>query len=241
MNTQPQEKTFISPFSLDAQYSLKKSSGDKKGIAELQGILSTQSEDTQGETVFIAGMDISPLNTGMAQINWWHLGRQNPAMVIGLIDWAKKIRNNTAIAFRGHLLDTESGRAAKELMEAMEAEGKRIGVSVEGSTIVKQGSKVYRSIARGCALATDQINKDCTAALIKAVQDFSVLETLNPLDVQKAIAVEGDSTFGTSPLITSNLGLISLEEAIDKLQSEYPDINREFIKDLLLKIIKENG
>ena len=234
--------TYIAKFSLQAQCALSKSGtqDSKKGIAEIQGILSTQDKDTQGETIFIAGMDISPLNTGMAQINWWHLGRKNPAMVVGLIDWAQKIDNDTKVAFRGHLLNTESGRAALELMQAFEEEGKQMGVSVEGSTIVKKGTNVYKSIATGCALATDQINKRCTASLIKALQDFTPDDSLSEEDIYKAIGVTGDALFEQNPVMTTNLGLMSLEEATEKLCKEYPDINPDFIKRLLIKIYQED-
>lgn len=235
-NQQINADTYVMPFSLEANYKLCKSSDDsgKKGIADIQGILSSQSTDTQGETIFISGMDITPLNSGMAQINWWHLGRQNPSMVIGLIDWAKKINNDTAVAFKGHLLNTDSGRAAKELMEAMEAEGKHIGVSVEGSTIVRDGSKIYRSVARGCALATDQVNKECTAELIKAIQDYSISDTLQ-FPFAKAISVNGDAPYNQSPITSTNFGLETFNSVFKRLCKEYPDINPDLIKKLLLK------
>jgi len=228
-------------FSLEAS-SLFKAEAGGKGIATIEGILSTQTRDTKDESVIIKGMDITPLNTGYAQINWWHLGRKDPKMVIGLIDWAKKTKNDTVVEFSGHLLNTESGQAALELMRALESEGKSIGVSVEGSIISKNNGNIYRSIATGAALATDQINKECTANLCKALLDggYVLDETLGWQDLVKAVSVEGDAIYGQSPLVAPSLAY-DLEEAIAELHKEYPDLSEEFLRKLLLTINQRNN
>lgn len=228
-------------FSIPTQYHLHKASKSKNGIADIEGILSKQTKDTEGEILFIKGMDISYLSTGYAHINWWHLGRFNPGMVVGFIDWAEKTNDETQVDFRGHLINTDAGRAALDLMEAMEAEGKMMGVSVEGKVVLKDDNtgKVYRSIANGAALATQQVNKDCVASLMKAVAGY-VPDLHNQIDIMKAIGVSGNAPFGTNPLITTNLGLLSAEEQLELLANEYPDINRTFLKSVLNKIININ-
>ncbi len=230
------------PFSLNSDWSLKKASSTSKGIVDIQGILSTQAEDTQGETVMIKGMDITPLNSGYAQINWWHLGRKDPKMVIGLIDEAHKTNNGLAVEFKGHLLNTESGKAAYELLQALESEGKHIGVSVEGQILSRDKSNVYRCIATGAALATDQINKQCTASICKALMDsgFELSEELSYRDLYKAVSVEGDAIYGTNPVMAPSLAF-DLEEAVQQLRKDYPDLSPEFLRNLLITINKRNN
>jgi len=233
------------PFALKVNYSLVKSEqGGKKGIATLKGTLSTQNRDTEGEMVIIKGMDITALNSGYAQINWWHLGRKDPKMVVGLIDNAHKNEDNTAIHFEGHLLNTESGKAAYELMQALEAEGKEIGVSVEGSVIARNNGNIYRSIATGAALATDQINKDCTARLCKALMDnnYESSEDLSYKDLYKAISVEGDAIYGQNPVTAPSLAFsYNLDEAVARLKKLYPDLATDFIRNILITINKRNN
>jgi len=69
------------PFSLGASCTLEKAKSKSKGLALIKGILSNKDVDSQQEEVFIKGMDISYLNSGYAQLNWWHQGRSNPAPV----------------------------------------------------------------------------------------------------------------------------------------------------------------
>ena len=231
----------VQDFSLQADYHFKKASTKKNGIADIDGVLSKQTRDTQGEMIFIKGMDIDYLNTGYAQINWWHLGRQNPGMVVGFIDWAKKSNNETQVDFKGHLINTDAGRSAYDLMLAMEAEGKRMGVSVEGKVLTKDAAtgNIFRSIARAAALATDQVNKECTASLLKAIMSYAP-DINHELSLQKAISVTGNAIYGTNPLITTNLGAMSLEEQLEILSNEYPDISRDFLKSILYKLNRIN-
>ena len=147
-------------FLLKSSYTLKKASSAASGIAELEGVLSTSSPDTEDEEISIEGMDITRLNSGLGQLNWWHLGMQNPSMIVGLFDSAEKIDHNSKVVFKAHLLNTENGRAVLELMKALEDEGKNIGVSVEGKTVKRDGNRILESVATGGALATDQINKE---------------------------------------------------------------------------------
>lgn len=210
-------------------YHLKKASSKRNGIAELEGILATQSVDTEGETLFIKGLDISLLNTGYAQINWWHQGKQDPGKVVGFIDEAHKTNNDTEVHFKGHLINVEAGRKCYDLMQAMEEEGKKIGVSVEGAILLKEDSKIYKAIAHGAALATQQINKECTASLMKA---------LNIYHLDKALGVEGNAPYNQNPCLTTNLGLLSFEEAIESLKKEYKNIDEDFLKYYLNKFIK---
>ena len=233
-------------FSLESQYSLSKAcQGGSGGIAKIEGILSTQEKDTQGETIFISGMDISRLNSGMGQLNWWHLGTKDPSMVVGLFDMAEKIQNNTQIAFKAHLLDTRTARSVLDLMEALESEGKRIGVSVEGQTIVRKDKNIYKSIATGGALATDQINKQCTAQLIKALMPLSnSLEVTD--EVLKSIGLTGDAPYDTNPVLQQlSLGQVNqktaLETAVAQLKTEYPDLDEELIRQILISIYLRNS
>ena len=232
-------------FSIDSQYHLTKASNHSNGIAKIEGILSTQSKDTQDETIFIAGMDISRLNSGMGQLNWWHLGTKDPSMVIGLFDRAEKIDNDTKVAFEAHLLDTKTAHAVLDLMIALESEGKKMGVSVEGQTIVRKDKNIYKCIATGGALATDQINKQCTAQLIKALSTYD--NTLQVTEgLLKSIGLEGNAPYDTNPILQqASLGTVPrdllLEEAVKNLKAEYPDLEEELIREILISIYLKNN
>ena len=114
-------------------------------------------------------------------------------------------------------------------MQAMEEEGKKMGVSVEGSILLKEDSKIYKAIAHGAALATQQINKECTASLMKALQIYSL---------DKAIGVTGDAVYDQNPCLTTNFGLLSFDDAIESLRKEYKNIDEDFLKYYLNKFIK---
>jgi hypothetical protein len=220
-----------SDFSLSVDYELRKSSSKKNGIASLEGVLATQKKDSVGEILIIKGLNIDPLKTGYAHINWWHLGKKNPACVVGFIDNAEKVKNDTEVIFEGHILNTSSGQAVLELMTAMESEGKKMGVSIEGSIYLKdKDGRIYQSEANAAALATDQVNKDCFAELKKAISGHIP-------DLLKTISVETSAT----PLITSNLGLIkrTSEPYVLKLQNDYPFIDLEYIKYLFFYTLKQ--
>jgi hypothetical protein len=232
------------PFSLPSTCTLIKAKTGI-GLAEIEGILSTSNEDSSGEEVLLKGMDISYLNSGYAQLNWWHLGKQNPAMVVGLIDKAEKINNDTELYYKGHLFSkVEAAKAVKNLMESLEEEGKHLGASVEGAIYKKENNKIFKSAAFGGALATQQINKDCFARLIKAVEGYNQQSDSDLDDLCKAISVSGNAPHDLNPVILSHIegednpkGTIffKLEEAIKLIKSRHPSISDSLVRNFLYK------
>jgi hypothetical protein len=155
----------------------------------LDGILTNSHVDSSGEIVDVAGMDISDILEGKAQINYEHEPNgPDPEDTLGTLRFAKKIFkaedcdddrqklywaacNKPFIYIIGELADDALHPGAiclAALLRFYARQGGKmmIGWSVEGSTLKRDGNVLQRSVARKAALTLRACNKACLAGLV---------------------------------------------------------------------------
>lgn len=139
-------------------------------VYKISGQASRQRKDSQGETMSLAGMDVSNLKI----INWNHKSKDNPDAYIGEVH--KVNFKGDRMMFDGELFaDMPMGKGAINLMKALKKRGKQLGISVEGS-VVERGSKnpkdpkynnIVKSRLTALALTPNPVNSDTYANLVE--------------------------------------------------------------------------
>lgn len=153
--------------------------GERKRL--IRGIASTESKDRHGEEMLLSGMEFSRyLEKGY--LNWDHM--KGPQYTLGVPVEARIVsdastlsKNHSGPAFYHlcELHDSEPGRAAWDLMKAVEHDPKRaLGFSVEGAILETLGSKLIKTRVDDVALTPQPANTETFAEFAKS------LTTQNP-------------------------------------------------------------
>lgn len=148
--------------------------GERKRL--IRGVASTESQDRHGEEMLLDGMEFSNyLEKGY--LNWDHM--KGPQYTLGIPLEARIVSNGgefkknlTGPAFYHlcELHDSEPGRAAWDLMKAVEKDPKRqLGFSVEGAILETMGSKLIKTRVDDVALTPQPANRETFAEFAKSL------------------------------------------------------------------------
>jgi diguanylate cyclase (GGDEF)-like protein len=155
------------------------------------GVMASEARDSSNESIDIAGMDISVIESNRATVNYEHRQSSdaNGQEIVGKIVYAKKIfkesdceteyQKEAFKQLRGipflygiiRLFDGAGHEAAQHLAAQIRdytknGEPSIMGFSVEGATLKRDGSKILKTIARKVALTNTPCNKTCTIKLL---------------------------------------------------------------------------
>jgi len=143
----------------------------KEGEMRISGVASDESEDLQGEKVFIDGLDISYLLERGA-FNWNH--SREPGDILGEIDQASKQGGKLQVSGFlypnvSHAVDTYN------LMRSMKDSGskRKLGLSIEGKIRERAGKEVRKAWLKNVALTYNPINKNTFIDIVKSLGDFT--------------------------------------------------------------------
>lgn len=171
--------------------------GTEEGkLVKIKGIASTDSEDSDGETLIPAGFDFQPLlKSGF--LNWNHRARDTSKAICGEPTSAKVIGNEFHI--EGVLYPNAEGKNVIELAQTLEkySPNRRLGFSIEGQAIerdVLNPKRVTKARITGVAITQCPKNPNTLMSIIKGEyqSEFQEEEEEDQADVEKAMMVNPD-------------------------------------------------
>jgi len=150
-------------FRFHVPFDLKKGEDGKTWI---QGVASVEAEDLAGETVILEGMDLSYLlkrgyfNDNHAKTTDAKVGVPTMAQV-----------TPEGLQVEGYLFDTPRAQGIVELARALEKSGsdRRLGFSVEGKTLNRDGKVVKRSWIKDIAITAEPVNTGTYLDIVKSI------------------------------------------------------------------------
>ncbi|MGB9660658.1 MAG: hypothetical protein ACPL5F_01400 [Moorellaceae bacterium] len=134
----------------------------------VQGIASTEDPDLQNEIVVQEGMDLTPL-LEEGYINWNHM--PGPENIIGE-PLEARIQKGPSLWIKGFLYPhVERAKAVVKLLESQEipVSNRRLGWSVEGRVVEREGNRVVKSIVQHLAITHEPVNPYTWAELVKSM------------------------------------------------------------------------
>jgi hypothetical protein len=184
----------------------------------IDGPITTQTIDSSGEILDLKGLDISDFLEGKATANFEH-NNENPGDVLGWFTYAKKIfseadcENERQKMFWDkvktpflygilELLDDENHPGAIAVAAMLrhfkkKNEPVRIGMSIEGSTLERDGHILKRTVGRKVAITLRPCNKQCMLDVMPQEQTDSFL---NKMESSKIQSFEIDSPILEEPI-----------------------------------------
>ncbi len=140
----------------------------KDGKTWIDGVASVESPDLVGETVILAGMDLSYLlsrgyfNDNHSKTTDGKVGVPTEAAV-----------TPEGLRVRGYLFDTPRAQGIVELADALQKSGsdRRLGLSVEGKTLKRDGKIVKRSWIKDIAITAEPMHPDTFLDVIKSISN----------------------------------------------------------------------
>ena len=144
-------------FDFDVEVFHKSGGAHPRRIA---GFVSTENMDQQGETLIQAGLDFSHfLSKGWFNDNH---GRDTTD-IVGWPESAELIEKGGKRGWwvEGHLLETEKATRLWELANALQKSDRRLGFSVEGKILERQGSAgeiVAKALVKNVAITNSAVN-----------------------------------------------------------------------------------
>lgn len=217
----------------------------------IQGILSTESRDADGETVLQNGLDFDYfLKSG-----WFNDNHdQSTGSGLGFPTAVERVTHNGKPATRvvGYLLPTPKGIETYHLAKAAAAAGRPLGFSIEGGIIQRtgpDGKVVARAIVRDCAIARHPKNSDTSLdVLVKALKTGEIPDSYRKSTLTAGYggpagdggsgaayvpqSLDGSSASSTAPL--------SMADALRHIQKEL-GVSAEKAKQILQQILKGKG
>lgn len=177
----------------------------------IDGPITTQTIDSSGEILDLKGLDISDFLDGKATANFEH-NNDSPENVLGWFTYAKKIFNEADCETERQkmfwdkvrtpflygvleLLDDENHPGAVAVAAMLrhfkkKNEPVRIGMSIEGSTLERDGHVLKRTVGRKVAITLRPCNKQCMLDVMPQEQTDSFL---NKMESSKIQSFEVDS------------------------------------------------
>lgn len=112
----------------------EKGSNAQGGLVKIKGVASTESKDSDGETLIPDGFDLEPLMKN-GFLNWNHQARTSSKAICGEPTMAKIIDN--ALHLEGVIYPNEEGKSVVELAETLQkySPNRRLGFSIEGQAV----------------------------------------------------------------------------------------------------------
>lgn len=191
-------------FYLDADIDLKKSETEGKHI--IRGYASTPDRDRQGETVIQDGLDINEfVKSGF--LNYDHDNR----FILGYPTQNTKV-DNTGFFVEGVLLpDVPLAKHMWDLALSLQKSHapRKIGFSVEGRILQRNGSQIEKAQIFNVAVTTNPVNAKATWDAV--VKSFTApeAESSKPND---SLSKDLSAGYGTSPASQGNGGSLRVED-----------------------------
>jgi len=136
------------------------------GKTWIEGVASVEREDIAGETVILAGMDLSYL-LSRGYFNDNHAKTTDAK--VGVPTEAKVTPNGLQV--KGYLFDTPRAKGIVELAEALQKSGseRRLGFSVEGKTLKRDGKIIKQCWVKDIAITAEPVNPYTYLDVIKSI------------------------------------------------------------------------
>ena len=158
----------------------------------IDGILASEHLDSSGESLSVAGCDLSSIHRGEGIVNFEHKS-ESPLQCLGKIISAKKIFSEKDcendrekyywdkcrcpyIYILCELFDSEVGNHVASMFKYSADHpntGNVLGFSIEGSKLKKEGMNIVGSIARKATLTAAPCNKSCIAEMVPGKEEKS--------------------------------------------------------------------
>lgn len=136
----------------------------------LKGVASTTEKDTDGQILDPSGFDLSFFkNAGF--INWNHLSKTDPSMIIGE-PYVAKITPNNEFYIEAELYSTDLAKKTYDLAETLKKDSnkRKLGWSIEGKVIEKDlinPNKIKRALVTGVAVTPSPKNGGTWVDILK--------------------------------------------------------------------------
>jgi hypothetical protein len=209
------------------------------GDMRIGGVASDEnSQDLQGEKVFVDGLDISYLLKRGA-FNWDH--QKDPGSILGEVDTARK--SGGKLYVEGFLYPTvDKSLEVYRLMKGLKESGskRKLGLSVEGKVKerdTENGKVIKKAWIKNVAVTYNPINQGAYVDLIKSLGNFAFKQCTD--DCSKCTVCETDSKSpegvskveNTEPLaggvnLTVEKAVETVEKAVEnsiKIQEKVPE------------------
>ena len=138
------------------------------GKTWIEGVASVEVPDIQGDTVILAGMDLSYL------LNRGYFNDNHAKSTDGKVGVPTEARATPeGLKVRGYLFDTPRAKGILDLADALKKSGsdRRLGFSVEGKTIKRDGKIVKRSWIKDIAITAEPVNPYTYMDVIKSISE----------------------------------------------------------------------
>ena len=179
-------------FSMPVTATLKKSADGTNEQWLIEGLASTGSLDQQSEKVLVKGIDLSYIDKGMATLNYNHRGDSDPSAVVGVITSYERTPNDE-LYIRGKLLKSlPKAQAVKGLMEALavDAPERKMGMSIEGKVLQRNGNQIVKSWLKAVALTMDPVNPDTYVNFAKSMSACTWAPETDPIAQMSPVVLE---------------------------------------------------
>lgn len=164
--------------------------GESGELVKIKGVASTDSKDSDGETLIPAGFDFEPLlKSGF--LNWNHQARTTSKAICGEPTAAQIINDGKDFYIEGVLYPNEEGKNVVELAETLEKHSptRRLGFSIEGQALerdILNPKKVTKARITGVAITQSPKNPNTLMSIVKGEYDSEFVE--------EAIEIEDKTT-----------------------------------------------
>jgi hypothetical protein len=154
---------------VDFDETIEKGGEDAHNSRRIRGVMSTASEDRQGETVFAKGLDFNPfLHHGHFNDNH----SQSTAGVVGYPEralYSEEIKVKKGGTTQGWLTEgyiLKGTQRADDIWELAKALAKtpdrRLGMSIEGKILRRKNNCIEKALIRNVAITNCPVNAECT-------------------------------------------------------------------------------
>lgn len=206
---------------------------------KIEGIMSTERRDRQGEIVTAKGLDFSEfLHNGHFNDNH----SQETSAIVGypkrvqyhsdLGSYDSKLKGVDGWSCEGYIIKgTKRSDGLWELAEALQAiPNKKLGFSIEGKVTRRANKTIEAAKIRNVAITNCPVNTDCTWSLLAKsfAEEEVAMKSLSP-DTEKAMS----AGYGASPATQSGGGAMRGED----LDSDVKDLKRKKKEDALKSVL----
>lgn len=229
---------------------IEKANNNEDGVVDysnmfMSGIASTEDVDLDEQILKSDGLDVNYL-LQRGFINWHHQPKNAPATVIGEPVVAKITSQPKGLFIKAKIYDTDVGRQAYDLANMLKKQSstRRLGWSIEGKVVEKDGNVITKARLTGVALTHAPKNRNTFADLCKAMVTGDTTEKLLShsfnknsksrieipnIDGKSVYIIEGTDMYITQKAIeagTHGAGLLSREslEGGLKVQKQKPNV-----------------
>ena len=203
----------------------------------LKGIASTEDLDMDNQVMLSSGLDLEYfLQRGFC--NWHHMSKTIPSAIIGEPVEAKIVSKPVKGLFiKAKLYNSETAIDAYKLAMLLEKQSKtrRLGWSIEGKILEKDGDIIQKSKISGCALTHSPKNANTFADVCKAFTDGSTTDKLiNNINNETKYTIETNSGVFN---ITKDGNLFFTEKALETSSPSGTALRREDLEGAPKKLV----